>query len=68
MRKSIISAMALASLASLTVLYSAGPAEAKKMTCQQKAAACERRCAAAYKDYMPCIYRTCNKQYGTCGL
>jgi hypothetical protein len=38
------------------------------MTCQQKAAACESRCARAYKDYTECIYRTCTKQYGTCGL
>ena len=38
MRKSIISTVALASLASLTLLYSAGPADAKRMTCEQKAA------------------------------
>jgi hypothetical protein len=67
MRKSFISVLALASLAAVTFLYSAGPADAKKSICQQKAAACENRCAAQYKDYMPCIYRTCVKQYGTCG-
>jgi uncharacterized membrane protein len=67
MRKSIISTVALASLASVTLLYATGPAAARKMTCQQKAQACENRCAAQYKDYTTCIYRTCTKQYGTCG-
>lgn len=67
MRKSIISTVALASLASLTLLYSAGPADAKRMTCEQKAAACERRCTSRGGDWTGCIYRTCSKQYGTCG-
>ena len=67
MRKSIISTIALASLASVTLLYSAGPADAKRLTCVQKAYDCERRCARAYKDYGNCIHRTCTRQYGTCG-
>jgi hypothetical protein len=68
MRKSIISTVALAILASVTLLFATGPAAAKKMTCLQKARACEHRCIVAYKDYGTCIYRTCTKQYGTCGL
>jgi hypothetical protein len=67
MRKSISSTVAWAGLASLMLLYPAGPAAARKMTCLQKAQACESRCARAYRDYLPCIYRTCGKQYGTCG-
>ena len=67
MRKYIISTAVLGSLASATLLYSPVPAEAKKMTCQQKAKACERRCAAANKDFIACINRTCDRQYGTCG-
>ena len=67
MRKLTLSAVALAGLASLALLSAATPAAAKKMTCLQKAQACERRCAARYQDYVPCIHRTCDKQYGTCG-
>jgi hypothetical protein len=67
MRKSIISTVALASLASAMLLSPTGPAVAKKMTCEQKAAACERRCAGRGGDWMACINRTCDKQYGTCG-
>jgi len=67
MRKTLNSIIALASLASVTLLYSTAPAAAKRDTCQRKAAACESRCAATYKDWVPCVYRTCVKQYGTCG-
>jgi hypothetical protein len=69
MRKSISSIVALASLASVMLLYPVGPAAAKKTACQQKATACERRCAARNSDstWMNCVYRTCTKQYGTCG-
>jgi hypothetical protein len=67
MRKSIISAIALGTLASVALLYATAPAAAARKTCEQRAAACESRCAKAYKDYTPCIYRTCVKQYGTCG-
>ncbi|MBI5318034.1 hypothetical protein [Bradyrhizobium sp.] len=66
MRKLILSTVTLAGLASL-LLSAAGPAAAAKMTCLQKAQACERRCAAQYKDYPTCIHRTCDKQYGRCG-
>jgi hypothetical protein len=67
MRKFIIPALALASVASVTLLYSAGPADAKKSTCQLKAQACEQRCAKRGGDWVACIYRTCVHQYGTCG-
>jgi hypothetical protein len=67
MRKSIISAVALGSLAVTALLYATAPAAAARRTCEQRATACESRCAKAYKDYTPCIYRTCVKQYGTCG-
>ncbi len=69
MRKSISSIVALAGLASMMLLYPTGPAAAKKMTCVQKAQACERRCAArnSESNWMNCVYRTCGKQYGTCG-
>ena len=67
MQKLIASTVALASLAALSIVIPAGPAAAAKMTCQQKASACERRCAARYQDYMSCINRTCDKQYGRCG-
>ncbi|HEY6992833.1 MAG TPA: hypothetical protein VH397_03915 [Xanthobacteraceae bacterium] len=62
----IISTAVLGSLAWMAFLYAVGPADAARMTCEQKAA-CERRCAAPHQDYAPCIVRTCNKQYGTCG-
>lgn len=67
MRKSIIAAAVLGSLAWMVLLYAVGPSDAARMTCEQKAAACEMRCARAYKNYTDCIYRTCSKQYGTCG-
>jgi hypothetical protein len=67
MRKAIISTVALGSLGVAALLHATGPAAAARQTCEQKAAACESRCAKAYKDYTPCIYRTCAKQYGTCG-
>jgi hypothetical protein len=67
MSKSIISTIALGSLALVALLYATAPAAAARKTCEQRASACESRCAKAYKDYTPCIYRTCVKQYGTCG-
>jgi hypothetical protein len=67
MRKFIISAIALGSLALVALLYATAPAAAARQTCLQKAQACERRCAARYEHYTACIYRTCNTQYGTCG-
>jgi hypothetical protein len=69
MRDSLISIVALAGLASFTLLSAANPAAAKARTCQQKATACESRCAGRYdsNNYVNCIYRTCAKQYGTCG-
>lgn len=68
MRKFIYSTAVIGALASLTLLSSAAPADAKKMTCQAKAQACERRCAANYSNWNDCVYRTCTKQYGSCGM
>lgn len=67
MRKWIIWTAALGSLAWMALVSAVGPADAARATCEQKAAACERRCARAYKDYTPCIYRTCVHQHGICG-
>jgi hypothetical protein len=69
MREFLTSIVALASLASVTLLSAANLAAAKPMSCQQKATACENRCAGRYdsNNYVNCIYRTCAKQYGTCG-
>ena len=66
MRKTLNSIIALVSLALVPLMYSTAPAAAKD-ACQMKAEACERRCMRAYKEYTACIYRTCVKQYGTCG-
>jgi hypothetical protein len=69
MRDSLISIVALASLASFMFLSAASPAAARPKTCQQKATACESRCAGRFdsNNYVNCVYRTCAKQYGTCG-
>ena len=66
MRKFIISSVTLASLASITFLSATGPVAAAKMTCTQKYNQCGRHCAAQYKDYPTCIYRTCDKLYDRC--
>ena len=66
MRKFIISTITLASLASITLLSATGPVAAAKMTCTQKYNQCGRHCAAQYKDYPTCIYRTCDKLYDRC--
>jgi hypothetical protein len=63
--KSIIPTAALAGLAAGTLLYSAAPADAKSQ-CLTKHQSCESRCAKRYGDFLPCIYRTCNKQYDNC--
>lgn len=70
MRKLIISTVALASLASLSLASAIQPVAAKKLadpTCTRKANECARRCAANNADMFPCIARTCDKQYGRCG-
>ena len=67
MRNLFLSAVALAGLSSLSFLSATDASAAAKMSCLQKAQACERRCAKQYKDYPTCIHRTCDKQYGRCG-
>jgi hypothetical protein len=66
MRKSIISSMALASLACVTLLYSADPAAAR--TCSQRVSACNNRCQALGEDakIKSCNQRTCMPQYKQC--
>lgn len=70
MLKSIISTIAVASLASVTLLYSADPAAAKKLnSCQIKHSYCSERCImrndGAQVD--ACIRRTCDVQHRGCG-
>ena len=66
MRTSIISTMALASLACVTLLYSAEPAAAR--TCTQRLDACSTRCFALGEDakIRSCNQRTCNPQHRAC--
>ena len=67
MRTSIISTMTLASLACVTLLYSAEPAAAR--TCSQRVTACSDRCHAKAADAIQersCNQRTCLPQYKAC--
>ena len=66
MRKSIISTLALASLASLMLLYPVGPADAKKAACLSKYYKCSSRC---FNNNNPgdCVVRTCERQLSNCG-
>jgi hypothetical protein len=70
MRESIISSMALASLACVTLLYSAEPAAARDSVCTSKVTACNERCHAKAGDdaakEKSCNQRTCNHQYDNC--
>ena len=66
--KFVISSATLGGLAAV-LLSAAGPAEAKRMSCIAKYRACNQRCAAsagANGDWVPCIQRTCNRQYDNC--
>jgi hypothetical protein len=66
--KSILSATALIGLAGSFLAF-AEPAAAAKNTCLQRYNACNQRCAGAAGrdgDWMPCIQRTCNRQYDNC--
>ena len=65
MRKSIISTVALASLAGVALVYSAEPAAAKS-ACQAKFNSCNSRGFAKYDDPFPCIHRTCDRQFDNC--
>jgi len=54
-------------LACLLVATTAGqPAFATKQTCQQKYLSCQQRCFNRHGDPLPCINRTCNKQFDNC--
>jgi hypothetical protein len=64
MRKSIISTLALASLASVTLLFAADPAAAKPRSCNQKFQDCIGRCM--FKDGVACAQRTCVPQERNC--
>jgi hypothetical protein len=69
MRKSIISAIALGSLAAVALLCAAGPAAAAAVSqqqCNKKYLACQQHCFDRYKEPASCIQRTCNKQYDNC--
>ncbi len=68
MRQYIIASVALAGLASATLLSIAGPADAKPMTsCQVKHSQCSERCIMRNGDGGPCIARTCDVQHRGCG-
>jgi hypothetical protein len=60
-----ISSLALAGLAGAFVSI-AEPAEARKTQCQIKYTSCNNRCVGAYNDPIPCIHRTCDRQYDNC--
>ncbi|MEQ1713742.1 MAG: hypothetical protein ABL908_20430 [Hyphomicrobium sp.] len=42
------------------------PAAARKTACQVKYTGCNDRCFARYDDPVPCIHRTCDRQYDNC--
>ena len=68
MRQYIIASVALAGLASATLLSTAGPADAKPMSsCQVKHSQCTERCIMRNYDGGPCIARTCDVQHPGCG-
>jgi hypothetical protein len=70
MRQSIIASVALASLASVTLLYTAGPADAKRLNaCQIKHSLCSERCIMRNDGAQigACIQRTCDVQHRGCG-
>jgi hypothetical protein len=68
---SIVLTVALASLASLTLLCAVQPAVAKpkKETCGEKHGSCVARCVRRYEtteEAFRCEQRTCDKQYDNC--
>jgi hypothetical protein len=70
-RSSIVLAVALASLASLTLLCAVQPAVAKpkKETCGEKHGSCVGRCIRRYEtteEAFRCEQRTCDTQYDKC--
>lgn len=66
--KSIVSAAALACLASAAFVQTIEPAEARRMNrCQVKHSMCTERCLMKNADGGACIARTCDRQYRGCG-
>lgn len=69
MRRSIISTAVLGSLASVMLLYAAGPADAMPRSCGQKYLDCTDRCMRRSDkpgDSSACITRTCIHQENNC--
>lgn len=70
MRSFTIPALALAGLMSAMLAQAPEPAVAAAATaasCNAKAAACHRRCAAnGDSNWQNCVFRTCEKQYKNC--
>ena len=59
----------IATLAAGSFLTSAETASAAKMSCIQKYRLCNQRCAGRTSgngSWLPCIERTCNRQYDNC--
>ena len=65
MWKSIISTVVLGSLASVTLLYSTGSADARPRSCSQRYHDCTGRCLNL-TDSAPCVVRTCIPQRDNC--
>jgi hypothetical protein len=68
--KATISAIALASLTSVTLLHTTAPAAAAVMnSCQLRHSYCSERCIMKYKENGAidgCISRTCDHQFKSC--
>ena len=59
----------IASLAASSSLAFVESASAAKMSCIQKYRLCNQRCAGRTSgngSWLPCIERTCNRQYDNC--
>jgi hypothetical protein len=63
--RTVLSSLALAGLAGAFVSM-AEPAAARQTQCQQKFTGCNDRCFGRHDDPMPCIQRTCYRQYDNC--
>src|SRR5919202_3781329 len=60
--KFAVSGAALGGLA-VMLLSGADPAEARPKSCLETYRGCTNRCVGRYDDAIPCIQRTCDKQY-----
>ena len=63
--KFAVSGAALGGLA-VMLLSGADPAEARPKSCLETYRGCTNRCVGRYDDAIPCIQRTCDKQYRNC--